>query len=81
MALQTVKFDRPAYAPGDTMTVTVTGEWYELVNGTAHGPDGTELAAEEAPAVIKPVEFKDAAGREWQLVSNDGETAVFTAEA
>lgn len=79
MALQEVKFDRPAYAPGDTMTVEVKGEWYEMVNGTAHGPDGTELAA--SAAVIKPVEFRDEAGREWTLVSNDGETAVFTAPA
>lgn len=79
MALSGVSYDRPAYAPGDTMTVEVVGEWFRTVEGTAHAADGSTLSG--ASAVIDPVEFTDQAGREYTLVSNDGQTAVFTAQA
>ena len=78
--LSNVSFDRPAYGPGETMTVTVTGNWFVNVNGTAtSGLDNSSLAA--SVPVIHPVTFTDEAGRTWTLTSNDGETAVFTAEA
>ena len=74
-----VVYDKPAYAPGETMTVTVSGDWFDQVVGTASIPDGNF----DVPPVkvIEPVTYSDQAGRTWSLVSNDGNTAVFTATA
>lgn len=78
-AIANVVYDQPAYAPGQTMTVTVTGEWFEQVIGTASIPEGNF----DVPPVkvIEPVTYTDQAGRTWALVSNDGSSAVFTATA
>lgn len=74
-----ITFDKPSYAPGDTITATVTGNWEQadtLTITTGDGASGTGTFE-----VVEPVKGSDNGSRTWTLVSNTGTQAVLTAVA
>jgi len=77
--IASVTFDKPVYVPGETITMTVTGSWSVVDLVTVTTPDGA--SGQGQVPVVEIVSASDTGGRQWQPVSNDGSTAVFTAVA
>lgn len=78
MAL-TLTLDKPAYAPGDTMTLTAVSDkrvQSDTIDVQAAGDD-----AKVTTTVQAGIKVSDSTGRVWTVKSDDGVTAVYTATA
>lgn len=94
-SIDTMTFDQPAYAPGDTITLTIgyTPDTPSVtpVTQTAtvslNDPSGTMLSADTADFVVNQLApgdtlaVTDTGSRQWTQVSDSGTVAVFTATA
>lgn len=78
MAL-TATLDKPAYNPGDTITLTVVSDkrlQTSQIDVEAAGDDAKVTTTVQAGIVLT-----DPSGRKWTVKSDDGKTAVYTATA
>jgi hypothetical protein len=77
--ITSVTFSPPVAAPGDPVTMTVTGNWEQADIVTVSTPDGASGSG--TLEVLFPVKPDDATGRTWTPVSNSGIQAVFSGVA
>jgi hypothetical protein len=93
-SIDALTFDKPAYAPGDgvTLTVNYTPDTPGVVSQTfnvtvnVNAPDGTIVATQSTPLVVNTpqggdtVSVSDDGGHAWSQASDNGSVAVFTTQ-
>jgi uncharacterized protein YfaS (alpha-2-macroglobulin family) len=77
--ITSVTFDKPGYQPGDTITATVQGSWAVTETATFTLGDGT--TGNGTFNLVLSVNGKDTGNHAWVVQSNNGSTAVLTAQA